>query len=176
MIFQRIVSLNLLGKCVKALSVFVLIPFLFALSTSSCTNKSKEEYLENGLKGYRKVRSINEIILDGYVIKNLAFFKTDSIENLFVFQLNKDAEVDTIEKYGLGIVFFADKKIIGNDKGYILQQTKPIVQTYGEFKYILQRFDPPATYLDSLHIYLSGREGYTGVIGRMVRLKNLSLE
>ncbi len=151
--------------------------FIFLLTTFfiSCSDSSKELNLENGLKNYKKVRVIDESILDGYVIKKWAFKKVDSVSYQFIFQLNNDISVDTIEKYGLGLVYFADKKYLPGSKDHLIVQTKPTLISVGDFRYIIETVIPPVLELDSLHIFLSGRNGYDGVIGNMVRLKNIKL-
>lgn len=149
--------------------------FLTSIVFLGCQDQNLEEDLVNGLKNYRKVRLVNETIIDGYEIKKWAFRKTNFITYEFVFQLNDDAKSDTIEKYGLGLVYYADQKYLPDDKSYLMIQTKPVLITRGNFKYIIETVAPPAIYLDSLHMFLTGRDGYTGVIGNMVRLKNIKL-
>ena len=153
----------------------LIFPFLALILMFGCSDRATEPSLENGLKNYRKVRIIDETIIKGYTIKKWAFKKLDSSHYEFIFQLNNDVNGDTIEKYGLGLVYFADKKYLPENKEFLIVQTKPTLISKGEFKYIVETVVPPITALDSLHIFLSGREGYTGVIGNMVRLKNVQL-
>ncbi|MBT0607156.1 hypothetical protein [Aequorivita echinoideorum] len=162
---------NKIYKIGNLLPYFVLI----MLSFISCQNYTLEKSLENGLSDYRKTRYINEKMLDGYFIKKIAFFKKDSLNYRFIFQLSDDAEKSVIEKYGLGLVYFADKKTLKDTNGYIIHQMKPNLKNYGKHKYIIETVLPPAQYLDSIHIYLSGRNNYTGVIGNMVYIKNIDL-
>lgn len=161
---------------IKTIASFLVFLVSINIIFISCSQNDLEYYLENDLNGYRKFRGVNEEVLSGYFIKKFAFQKQDSLNYKFIFQLRDDTDKDTIEKYGLGFVFFADQKYISHERGYILKQTKPFLESHGNHKYIVTDISPPGPYLDSLHIYLSGREGYSGVIGKMIRLKNIQLE
>lgn len=149
--------------------------FFISIIFLSCGDFTKEPDLENGLENYRKVRIIDESIIDGFVIKKWAYKKINSDHYQFIYQLNNDVNSDTIEKYGLGLVWFADKKHLKDNKGYLIVQTKPTLIRKGEFNYIIETVEPPNQILDSIHIFLTGRQEYTGVIGNMVRLKNVQL-
>lgn len=153
----------------------ILGAFLPCLLFLSCGDQRLDDNLFNGLIEYKKVRFINETIIDGYDIKKWAFQEIDSLDYQFVFQLNEDAKSDTIEKYGLGLVYYTDKKFLPQNADYLIVVTQPALKTVGEFKYIIETVSPPAKNLDSIHFFLTGRDGYTGVIGNMVRLKNIKL-
>lgn len=161
---------NIKVKYAKILFVFSSFCFL----TVSCTEKDVSYHLNTGLAEYRKLRNVNETILDGYSVQKLAFNKQDTT-NYFIFQLNDDAQADTISKYGLGVVFYMDKILTEKNKGFIMHQTQPEMQTFGKYKYVIEPMNLPTSYLDSIHIYLSGRAGYNGVIGKMITLKNIEL-
>jgi hypothetical protein len=154
---------------------YLIVAFSLSIILIGCNNLHKEPNLENGLKNYSKSRMIDESIIDGYVIKKWAFQKLDTATYQFIFQLNNDANNDTIEKYGLGFVYYANKEFLPNNNSYLMVQTQPTLISKGNFKYIIETVKPPTTNLDSLHIFLTGRKEYTGVIGNMVRLKNIKL-
>lgn len=153
--------------------IFLAISTIFLLF--SCSNDTLEYNLENGLAKYRKVRHINESFLEGYSVKKLAFFKSDSLNYKFVLQLNDDAVADTIAKYSFGMVVFTDKKYLPEGKNYLIWGTQPIIEKRGDYKYIVKDVETPIKYIDSLHLFLYNREGYNGVIGNMMRLKNIEL-
>ena len=134
-----------------------------------------EPNLKNGLGSYRKIRHINEAFLEGYKIQKLAIFKTDSVNYNFVIQLNNDAIDDTVSKYSLGMVVFTDKKFLPPNNKYLIWGMQPQTKQYGNFKYIIKSVQTPIKHMDSLHLFLYSREGYKGVIGNMIRLKNIQL-
>ena len=151
------------------------IIFLSSIFLLSCNEVSLDENLENGLNNYRKSRAINHSIIDGYELKKWAFIKEDSINYKFIFQLNEDIDSDTVAKYGLGLVYFADKKYLPDNKEYLIALTQPNLISKGNYKYIIETVKPPTRKLDSIHVFLTGRNQYTEVIGNMIRLKNVQL-
>lgn len=167
--FKYLLSSNI--NFVSGILVFLSLIFL----SISCKEKEMSYYLDDGLSNYRKLRNVDESILNDYRIQKLAFMRKDSL-NYFIFQLNDDARADTINKYGLGVVFYMDKKLTEKNKGFIMLQTQPEMQTFDKYKYVIEPFKIPTSYLDSIHIYLSGRAGYNGVIGDMITLKNIQLD
>lgn len=158
-------------KFIKPLFLITLI----AYTIFGCSNDTLEYNLENGLSKYRKVRHINESFLEGYSVKKLAFFKNDSLSYKFVFQLNDDAAYDTIAKYSFGIAVFTDKNHLPEGKNFLIWGTQPIIEKHGGYRYIVKDVETPIKYIDSLHLFLYNREGYNGVIGNMMRLKNIEL-
>ena len=113
--------------------------------------------------------------MDGYAVKKLAFFKTDSLKYKFVLQINNDAVDDTIENYSLGMVVFTDKQYLSDGKEYLVWGMQPAIEKHGEYKYIVKDVETPIKYIDSLHIFLYDRDVYKGVESSMIRLKNIEL-
>lgn len=141
----------------------------------NCSEKDLNSNLQNGLKNYRKIRNINENLIEGYAVKKLAFFKKDSIHYQFVLLLNNEAVKDTIENYSLGMVVYADKRYLPANDEYLIWGMHPTMEKHGEFKYIVKDVETPIKHIDSLHIFLYDRNGYKGVESRMIRLKNIEL-
>lgn len=148
---------------------------LVSLLLFNCSDNDLNSNLQDGLKNYRKIRNINENLIEGYAIKKLAFFKKDSLHYKFVFLLNNDAVEDTIGNYSFGLVVFADKKYLPDDEDYLIWGMQPIIEKHGEYKYIVKDVETPINHIDSLHIFLYDRDGYKGVKGHLIRLKNIEL-
>ncbi len=141
----------------------------------SCSDISLETNLEDGLTSYRKVRNINESFIEGYTVNKIAFFKKDSINYEFVLKLNNEVEEDTVANYSLGMVVFTDKKYLAEEQDYLIWGMQPTIKQYGDYKYIIREVETPIKYMDSLHIFLYARDGYKGVRGSLIRLKNIQL-
>lgn len=134
-----------------------------------------EEHLSRGLKHYRKKRYINKELMPKYGFEEVAFFKKDSLDYLFAFKLTENTSADTVAKYGFGLVYFTSDGSIP-DKNYEVEIMKSEMKEINGFKYIVEEVSPPAAYLDSLHLFITGRDGYTGVKGNMAYLRNILLK
>ena len=154
----------------RLLSIFILVFFMVG-----CGNSSMEDNLSNGLKYYRKKRYINKELVSNYGLQEVAFFKKDSLSYDFVFKLSENSVADTIGKYGFGLVYFTSDGSVGPE-GYRISMMKSEMKMVGDYKYIIENVTPPANYLDSIHIFITGRDGYTGVIGNMAILRNIQLK
>tara|TARA_Y100000385_G_C12974751_1_gene585658 strand:+ start:326 stop:799 length:474 start_codon:yes stop_codon:yes gene_type:complete len=154
--------------------IVLAVAVLFTLF--SCRNETIDEALDNGLKNYKKIRVINESLLNGYDINKLAFFKKDSTNYTFVFLLNNNTSADSVAKYSFGLVVFPEKKYQLSDKNYSIWGMQPNLVSINGYKYIIKEVDTHIKHLDSLHIFLYDRDKYRGVKSDMIRLKNIRLK
>lgn len=151
------------------LAIFITI-LLFAIS---CKNRSLQENLDTGLLHYKKVRYVNRDFINGYGIEKIAFFKEQDSYYTFVFKMDDKTVNDTVENYRLGIVFFPEGDTVAPFSKWLFM--KPTISKVGTYKYLIEKVNLPSNNIDSLRLFLSAKEGYQGVFGNVILLKNLKL-
>jgi hypothetical protein len=154
--------------------IFFTIIILFTLFC--CRNETIDEALNTGLNNHKKIRVINESLLNSYDINKLAFFKKASTKYTFVFLLNNNISADSVAKYSFGLVVFPEKEYQLSDKNYSIWGMQPNLVTINGHKYIIKEVETDIKQLDSLHIFLYDRDKYRGVKSDMIRLKNIRLK
>lgn len=161
---RRAMSNVFFGKAIVAiLSMFFI----------SCETHSFQENLNTGLTNYKKARFIDNGFIKGYELNKIAFFKEDNANYTFVFKLDDSTIKDSVEKYRLGIVFFPKGDTMAPMSKWWYME--PTIQTLGEYQYIIEKVTVPSKNIDSLRLFLSDKDGYHGVIGNVLILKNLKL-
>ncbi|WP_443634537.1 hypothetical protein ABXT64_05365 [Candidatus Marifrigoribacter sp. Uisw_064] len=154
-------------RILSSLSILILL--------NSCINKSYDEALNSGLEKYPRIRNLNLSLVEGYTVEKLAFFKTKEHEYKFVLKLS-DATTDTlVERYSLGLFGFVDKKYLKENKNHLSWNSKPVIESFGKYKYIIKDIVIPTKEMDSIIYFLYDRDKYRKVIGHRIVLKNIQL-
>ncbi len=145
------------------------LAFLFVIFCISCTEKDMSTHLRTGLNEYVIKRKLNLSFVDNYTVKSIAFFNTESQQQL-VLEMNENVSQQTIDKYMLGVHGYKE-----GITSMLVWNYKPELQKFGKYTYIITNVKTPIVRLDSMRLFLYQREGYKHVIGNMIRIKNIKL-
>jgi len=152
-------------------SVIILLSFFLFIS---CKKESSEYYLYRGLDGYKKTRFVDQIFLEGFGIKKIAFFnEADTLS--YALLLNDDLNKEIVNNHNLGVHVYAGPFSKSEKRDFLIWDLKPKISKYGDYKYIIGYFKKSITKMDSLVFFLYDIKGYKGVDGNIIRIKNLSI-
>lgn len=166
--FLNIKLLNFVKKKVQQI-----ILFSFCILSISCDDRETIYHLESGLKDYRKLRKMNENLVDDYSVRAIAFFNDKNLNRQIILKLGDDVPKEVIEKYSLGIHAYSKKAVEAAHKGFFIWDVKPELNKVGEHKYLLVDTNSSINTVDSIIFFLYDRDIYRNVIGNRIRIKNV---
>ena len=148
---------------------------LILICSFSCERRNREYFLLNGLEGYRKARTINQFMVEGYEINKVGFVKTEKGKLELIVKLNDEIEQETINKYSLGLYAYANNKYLSYKQNELHWNVHPKFYNIGSSKYLIDTINLAPTKMDSLVFYLFDRDKYRKIIGNRVVLKNIAI-
>jgi hypothetical protein len=160
--------LRYLKKRVRIVPIFFVFPSFF-----SCDHIENMAHLENGLSEYRKLRKMNEILVEGYTVKTIAFFDDKDNTRQMVLKLGDNVSSEVVEKYSLGIHAYSEKALKLESRGFFIWDVKPELSRIGDHKYLIVNTKSSISQADSIIFFLYDRDKFRQVKGNRIRIKNV---
>lgn len=150
---------------------------LLCIFQCSCTD-IVTHHLNKGLDELENSRVVNEEIIKDFELKGIGIFKLDDGSYKIAFKLNENITNGTVTKYSLGVhvkVWKEDEHFLPKGKNYISWDCQPILEEYGDYKYIIIRVRTKIERIKSLRVFLYNRGKYKEQYGKNVIIRNIRL-